>query len=506
MRETTRRSFLQSSALGMSGVMGATGALSAAASDDQQPNAQATHRFSRELPVEEGFDLVVAGGGPAGTAAAVSAARLGARVVLLEATGCLGGMGTSGLVTAFDPMANGERMLVGGLMREIVTTMQERGFLAPHVTPEFYSRRFHCWTPFKAEGYKLVLDELVKAAGIDMRFFTRVIEADVDAHAGTVHGVIIHNIEGMRYLRAKAFVDATGDAVLTDLCGASCREAGRDTPNIMPPTLCSLFGGIDWERANPNPHATSPANQQKLLEKAIAEGHFSHRDRHMPGLMKVGHSIGFLNAGHIFGMDALRCRSLSDGVVRGRELAREYLDFFRKYVPGCEEMEHVTTGSLVGVRESRRIVGEYELSFDDYLARRKFPDQIAVFNKAVDIHVYDDSDEEYERYYSEYTKTGRLKPGEYFGIPYGILVPKGWRNLWVAGRCNSSDVRVHGSIRVQPAASMMGQAAGTASVQSIATGQPACDLDTAQLVETLRQRGAYLPQRELRKAMTTTPP
>ena len=136
------------------------------------------------------------------------------------------------------------------------------------------------------------------------------------------------------------------------------------------------------------------------------------------------------------------------------------------------------------------------------LARRQFPDQIAVFNKAVDIHVYDDSDAEYERYYKEYHQTGRLKPGECYGIPYGILVPKGWRNLWVAGRCNSSDVQVHGSIRVQPAASMMGQAAGTAAVQSNATGQPACNLDTAQLVETLRSQKAYLPQQELRKTMT----
>ena len=507
MRKTTRRSFLRSSALGVPGMMGLAGALPEAgagdaATGDQQSEAKPTHQFNRELPIEDDFDLVVAGGGPAGTAAAVCAARLGAKVVLLEATGCLGGMGTSGLVTAFDPMANGERMLVGGLMREIVTTMQRRGFLAPQVTPDFYTKRFHCWTPFKAEGYKLVLDELVKEAGIDMRFFTRAVDVDADSQRRSVRGVIIHNIEGMRYLRAKAFVDATGDAVLADLCGVPCREAGRDTPNIMPPTLCSLFGGIDWERAHPSSTATSPANQQKLLERAIADGHFSHRDRHMPGLFKVGHSIGMLNAGHIFHMDALRCRSLSDGVMRGRELAREYLSFFRKYVPGCENMEHVTTGSLVGVRESRRIVGEYELNFDDYLARRKFPDQIAVFNKAVDIHVYDDSEAEYQRYHSEYTKTGRLKPGEYFGIPYGILVPEGWQNLWVAGRCNSSDVRVHGSIRVQPTASMMGQAVGTASVQSLTTGQPACDLDTAQLVETLRQNGAYLPQQEVAKTMT----
>ena len=503
MKNTTRRSFLLSSAAGISGVAGLAAQGENAPETSSQPAESAkTYRFTREIPAEEGFDLVVAGGGPAGTAAAVCAARLGAKVLLVEATGCLGGMGTSGLVTAFDPMANGERMLAGGLMREIVNTMHQRGFLAPHVTEDFYSKRFHCWTPFNPEGYKLVLDELVTAAGMDVRFFTRVVEADVDAATRTVRGVVLHNIEGLRYIKAKKFVDATGDAVLTDLCGAPCREAGRDTPNIMPPTLCSVGAGIDWSRAKSNPRSNGPDNQQALIEKAIADGHFSNRDRHVPGMLQTGHSLAMLNTGHIFKMNALNCRSLSDGVMRGRRLVQEYIAFYKKYVRGCENIELAATGSLVGVRESRRIVGEYELNFDDYIARRQFPDQIAVYNKAVDIHVYDDSEEEYQRYHKEYTKTGRLKPGECYGIPYGILVPKGWQNLWVAGRCNSSDVQVHGSIRVQPAASMMGQAAGTAAVQSCATGQPACDLDTAALIETLRQAGAYLPQENLSHQMT----
>ena len=177
----------------------------------------------------------------------------------------------------------------------------------------------------------------------------------------------------------------------------------------------------------------------------------------------------------------------------GRRLAQEYLSFFRKYVPGCEMMEHVTTASLIGVRESRRIVGEYELCFEDYIHRREFPDQIGIFNKFVDIHIYDTSDAEWERFNQDRTDRN-LGIGEYFGIPYGILVPKGWRNLWVAGRCASSDVMVHGSIRVQPACSMMGQAAGTAAVQSIRTRKAAAEIDRRVLIRTLREAGANLPQ------------
>ena len=442
-----------------------------------------TYALNREIPGDSGYDVFVAGGGPAGTAAAVCAARLGARVLLVEATGCLGGMGTSGLVNAFDPMADGEKALVGGFMREVVEAMYERGFLAPQVTPEFWRERYHCWTPFRCEGLKLLLDELVQEAGVEVRFFTRLIDVDADAETKAVRGAIVSNVEGYRYIEAKAFIDATGDAALASLCGAECREAGRDTERIMPATLASLHTGVDWDRLG---------NQQEAVEKAVDAGHFSQPDKHLPGLSRVGDGVGYLNGGHVFDLDALRCRSLSDGIMLGRKLVREYVEFYRQYVPGCERIELVTTASLMGIRESRRIVGEYELNIDDYLARRQFPDQIGLFNKFVDVHPYEASETEYQRFCREHENM-RLGEGESFGIPYRILVPKGWQNLWVAGRCNSSDVLVHGSIRVMPAAGMMGQAAGTAAVQSIETKRGAFAIDTDRLRVTLREQGAYLP-------------
>jgi len=447
------------------------------------------YRLERTIPREQPYDIVVAGGGPGGVSAAISAARLGAKVLLVEATGTLGGMGTAGLVSIWLSLSDGVRVLSRGLFWETLSRMQAAGGLEPNADLTTFDHRLGVNCGFAPEVLKRLLDQMCLEAGVDLLFGTRVIEADADAAAGLVRGVIIHHIEGLRYVPAKAFIDATGDAVLTHLCGAPCTEAGRDTPHIMPPTICGVVSGVEWPR-----FWESNRTQDAYIAKGIADGYFSQPDRHVPGVFRGTTANGIQNAGHLFGTDALRVRSLTHGYIKGRKLAAEYAEFFKRYMPGCEKMELCATASLLGVRESRRVVGEYELGYEDFKARRHFDDQIGVYNTPVDIHVYDTSDEQWERYVQEYRVRDKCGPGESYGLPYGILVPRGWNNLWVSGRCASSDVKVSGAIRNQNAAFLMGQASGTAAVQSIATGQPACDLNVATLVETLRDNGAYLPQ------------
>lgn len=458
-----------------------------------------TYTLRREIPVEDGYDVIVAGGGPAGTAAAICAARLGAKVLLLESQGCLGGMGTSGLVCAYDPMADGEKMLVGGFMRELIETLYSRGFTGPQTPPESWRKNYMCWTNFSPEGLKLVLDELAVKAGVEVRFFTKVIDADADPESGIVDGVVTSSVEGYRFIRGKTFIDCTGDAILSGLVGAAFRQAGRDTEHIMPATLPALFSGVDWSK--PNIHTQNP-DAVKLIEEEYAAGNFEQCDRLLVGLSCSGNTYGYLNGGHIFDLDSLNVESLTKGMMQGRRIAQQNLRFFKKHSESCREAELVCTASVMGVRESRRIVGEYELTFEDFKAKRRFPDQIGLFNKFVDVHPYSCDREDFEKHLVEKSKGGILGRGECFGIPYGILVPKGWKNFWVAGRCNSSDVMVHGVIRVMPSSAMMGQAAGTAAVQSIRTGQTARTLNTRQLVETLRENGANLPQKELSDEMT----
>jgi hypothetical protein len=464
-----------------------------------------TYTLTQSIPAEAGYDLVVAGGGPAGTSAAVCAARLGLKVLLVEATGCLGGMGTSGLVASFGPVSDGERMLVGGFMRELLETMWAQKAFGPQVVPEFLHSQLNRWVPFHPEHLKRILDEFVVQAGVEVRFFTRLVQADVTGRR--VNGVVLSNVEGLRYVSAKAFVDATGDAALAAAAGAECKVVLRDTDTVSPSTLCALLGGMNWEdpaygEGWKGLDVVKNRVRNELVPKAIEDGFFTQEDRFFPGMNRVAKQGATLNAGHVFNLDPLSIRSLSDGMVFGRKLAVEYTEFYRKYVPGCEDVELLATAPVMGVRDSRRIVGEFELTMGDFRAKRQFPDQIAVYNRPTDVHPSNTSKEEHERFLKDFHGKDNLGRGESVGIPYSILVPRGSENLWVAGRCHSSDTKVHGSIRAQSAAYMMGQAAGTAAAQSVATGQPADDLDTRQLVETLRGAGANLPQKELSRQMT----
>jgi len=497
MKNNTRREFLKKSiaatgiSTGVIATVAGEGKVKATAEVTTKPTSEKTYTLNRKIPVEEAYDVVVAGGGPSGVAAAVCAARLGANVILIEAMGCLGGMGTSGLVSAFDPMANGDTQLVRGFMGEVVEAMNKAGFM--NVNPDSWRTRYHSWSKFNPEGYKLILDRMVQKAGVKVQFFTRVMEADVDSKKQRVNGVVINNVEGMKYIKANAFIDCTGDAVLADLCGVDCWRAGRDTENIMPPTMATLWNG----EMN-----LSREELRQLYYQWVKKGLHTHPSKKIVGLSEVDDGLFYLNGGHLFGVDALDADSLSEGAMRGRIIADDFRKMFDSH-PKIK-LALAATSSLVGVRESRRIKGEYVFNKDDMATRRVFTDSIGVYCKACDIHPYAFTDKAMKDHYEMYYKNELYRPakGEMFSIPYGAIVPKGWKNLWTAGRCASADVIGQGSLRCQPYCSQMGQAAGTAAVQSMLTGQAANDLDTEQLVQTLRKAGVYLPQPKTNKKMT----
>ena len=247
--------------------------------------------------------------------------------------------------------------------------------------------------------------------------------------------------------------------------------------------------------------AVKNRSKSELLFKALEEGHFSQEDRFLPGMNKIGNNSGALNGGHVFNLDPLDIRSLSDGMVFGRKLALEYESFFREYVPGCEQIEHIATAPVMGIRDSRRIVGEFELTIDDFRARRQFADQIAVYNRPTDVHPTN-TWEDYDRFMKDFHGKENLGRGGSVGIPYSILVPQGMGKPVGGGPLPFR--RHEGAWFDSGAVGGLSDGAGhgTAAVQSIETGQPACDLNTEVLVTSLRSAGAYLPQVSLSATMT----
>ena len=231
-------------------------------------------------------------------------------------------------------------------------------------------------------------------------------------------------------------------------------------------------------------------------------GKHRHPSYKFVGLSHIDDNLFYLNGGHLFDMNALKIDSVTDGAMRGRIIAEDFRRMFESH-PDIK-LSLAATSSLIGVRESRRIKGEYVFSRNDMETRRLFSDTVGVYCKACDIHPYAFTKEAWNDHYEIYYKNEQMRPqrGEMFAIPYGSLVPKGWKNLWTAGRCASADVFGQGSLRCQPYCSQMGQAAGTAAVQTMEHGETADTLDTERLVQSLRKQNVYLPQEKLSPEMT----
>jgi hypothetical protein len=220
---------------------------------------------------------------------------------------------------------------------------------------------------------------------------------------------------------------------------------------------------------------------------------FTVRDEHLTGMYRLGEHLGAGNIGHTFDVDGTDEVSLTKALVWGRKSLMEYQRYYREYLQGFEKMSLVATGSLLGVRETRRIRGDYVLTLDDYKRRATFPDEIGRYAYPIDNHPLHPGKDSYAQHRREFDETLRYRKGESYGIPYRSLIPQGLDNVLVAGRCVSADRMVHGSIRVMPGCFITGQAAGIAAAMAAQRGSPTRDIDVKDLQHRLQQRGGYLP-------------
>ncbi|XHR29722.1 MAG: FAD-dependent oxidoreductase [Chthoniobacteraceae bacterium] len=444
---------------------------------------------SRSIPLSDEWDVVVIGGGPSGCAAAASAAREGSKTLLVEAGGFLGGAATAALVPAWCPFTDKEKIIYRGIAERVLETCKAG---MPHV-----GKKDVDWVPIDPERLKRVYDDLVTESGAALLFNTMLSSVDLDGKGG-VSTLLVTNKQGLSALKAKVYIDCTGDADLAAWAGAEFHK-GDDHGELMPATHCFTLSGVNnfaFQYSCGNGRLLHANNPKSPLYEAIASKKYPLiPDAHLCCSITGPGVVGF-NAGHLWKVDNTDPASVSKALVKGRKMAAQFRDLLAEACPEAFANAFlVNTANQVGIRESRRIVGDYCLTLDDYLARRSFPDEICRNAYFIDVH---HSLKAAEKNVSERREgledTVRYGPGESHGIPYRCLLPKGLRNVLVAGRSISCERIVQGSVRVMPACLAMGEATGLAASLALQTnGGDVHAVNTDILRERLRDRGAFLP-------------
>lgn len=436
-----------------------------------------------EIPLLGSWDVIVAGGGPAGCTAAAAAAREGARTLLIEATGSLGGMGTSGLVPAWCPFSDMEKIIYRGLALKVFETLKAQ---MPHVSKEAMD-----WVPIEPEKLKVIYDDLVQESGATVLFNTQLgaVETDED---GRVQALITASKNGLQALQAKVYIDCTGDADVAAWAGAEYLKGDTGTGELMPATHCFTLGNVD-EYAYLHGPMLHNNNKNSPIFDILASGKYPEiPDSHICNNVIAPRTVGF-NAGHLWDVDNTDAFSVSAALMQGRKLAAAYREALAEHLPAAFGSSFVAnTGSLMGIRETRRITGDYVLSVDDYVNRRTFEDEICRNSYFIDIH---GTEKEEKQQGGKPEVIKRYGPGESHGIPYRCLTPRSLRNVLVAGRSISCVREVQGSVRVMPVCLAMGEAAGIAA--AMAAARPDHDVhavDVPQLRRRLQEEGAYLPE------------
>lgn len=442
----------------------------------------ATYALSqREIPLHCGYDVIVVGGGPAGCAAAIASAEQGAKTLLLESTGALGGMATSGLVPAWCPYSDGERVIYRGISQRVFETLKAQ---MPHVKPESTN-----WVPIDGEKLKRIYDDMVTEAGAEVLFFSLLSGVETDGD-GNVTALLVSNKSGLSAYQAKMYIDCTGDGDLAVWAGAEYHQ-GDEVGEVQPATLCFTMSGVNEYAYLNGPILHTGVNPQSPFLDMLGKPEYPHlSDRHMCQNLVSSGRVGF-NANHLWNVYPDQPRVMSEAMIEGRKIAWDIQKALKECHPAAFGGATVAqTAALMGIRETRRIVGDYTLVADDYYARRDFPDEICRCCYYIDMHGNRHEQKTLtERQLAE--RSARYGKGESYGVPYRTLTPKGLHNVLVAGRCISADRAVQASVRIMPACMTTGEAAGIAAHLALSTGD-VHKVPTDTLRDILLSRGAYI--------------
>jgi FAD dependent oxidoreductase len=445
-------------------------------------------------------DVLVVGGGPAGFGAALGAADAGARVVLAERYGFLGGNATAALVmplmsfhTDRPRLESGESKLLptdhgpgepvigGALVRMLERLIAVRGAIRPSLDTGYV-------VPFDPELFKGVMLDLLDESGVKLLLHS--FASDPAMQADRVDGVVFETKSGPLVVRAHTVVDATGDGDIAARAGAPF-EIGRAGDGLVQP-MTLMFRIADFERDAFLAYAREHPDQWRgvhglwdLVQKATLAGELDLPREDILFFATPHPRELSVNSTRITEALGTQVWDLTRAEWLGRRQMRQIAEFLRKYTPGFAQSYVMQSGVQVGVRESRRIQGEYRLTADDILGARKFADVIARGTYPVDIH----------NPTGKGTVLKKLPPGEAYDIPMRALLPQKVDNLMVAGRCISGSHEAHSSYRVMPIAMATGQAAGVAAAIAARTGAATRELPIERIQEELLRQGANLGER-----------
>jgi hypothetical protein len=432
------------------------------------------------IPLFASADVLVIGGGSAGCCAAMAARDAGVEnVILVERYGFPGGTSTQMLDTFYGFFTPGEqpRKVVGGLPDRVVNALDDVS--AVFLRPNTYGAG--TGVNYNPERLKLVWDQLLAAAGVRVLLHCALVDVECDP-AGRLLGVVVFTKRGFLRIAAKRFIDASGDADLCHWANVPYERAGDLDPAQ---TLTTTF-----RMSNVDLAAYEAAGGKKMLAQkmAAAVDAGTHPLPRKNGSLHKMNATGCIStvAVRVADVDATDFEQLTAAEQEGRRQAFVYERFFQECVPGFEHSHIIGLSHQIGVRETRRVYGEYRLTKDDCLRVARFDDRIALCGAPIEDHraAPDGKQEE--------TVWGYIPGGQAYDVPYRSLVPKGRDELWVAGRCFSATHDAHASCRSMGQTMALGQAAGTAAALSLANNCGARDVSIADLQRALRARGAIL--------------
>jgi len=426
------------------------------------------YSLDKNLEVRHECDIIVAGGGPGGLGAAVMAARNGAKVILIERYGVLGGMSSVGEVHPFmSNHVNGES-LDRPVYQEWIQAMAKY-----NVNEDVDGKTM--WNYIDKNISSLAMEDLCLEAGVKILYHHSV--ADVIMDGAKIDSLVLFSKSGFTAVKAKIFIDCTGDADVAARAGCDV-EYGGPSGYCQPMTLCFKLSNV---KSDIEQHVTR-AELTKLYEEAKVRGEIDCPRENVLLFHWLEKDVIHFNTTRVVKKSAIDGDELSEAEIDAHRQVREYLWFLRKYAPGFEKAKIFSMGSHIGVRESRRIKGHSWLTRDDFVNQSKFEDSIAKVNYPIDIHSTDGSG----------TEIVHLKNSEWYEIPYGCIVPNKVDNLLVGGRPISVDHAIHSSMRVMPPACSVGQAAGVAAVMAINENVTLAKLDGVKVHNALIAQGANL--------------